>query len=221
MSARTFPLFCRTPLPRTGLLRWGLGLLVAGVALRGVGDFGALHLLGAAGAAAGGAALLLFVAGLGVLGPARPLPRDPVPYPPDPARLHGQTAYAWLGLAGLLWLAAAADRIGLVDARLHPDAERHLLGAGFATLLVLGVGAHLLPAFAGRRGPDRRLVWATLVLGNGAVLARVGPYLWPGTLPAAGVYGLFALAGLLGLAALLVFGANARYGVSTDARPRP
>jgi uncharacterized protein involved in response to NO len=218
MSARTFPLFFRTPLPRTGVLRSGLFLLVAGAALRAVGDLG-LPLAVAAGAAAGGAALLLFVAGLGILGPVRPLPRDPIPYPPDPARLHGQTAYAWLLLAGLLRLAAAADRLGLVDAGLAVDAERHVLGAGFATLLVLGVGAHLLPAFARRGVPDRRLTWATLVLGNGAALARAGPSLWPGALSAAGVYGLFALAGLLGLAALLAFRAGALYGPSTDARP--
>src|SRR5262245_23571695 len=221
MSARIFPLFFRAPPPRLRLLRLGLVLLLVGVALREVADLAALPLAGAPGVAAGGAALLLFVAGLGILGPVRPLPRDPVPYPLDPARLHGQAAYAWLALGGLMRVAGAADRLGLVDARVHSDAERHVLGAGFATLLVVGVGAPLLTAFARRGGPDRRLTWATLLLGNGAALPRVGPSFWPGALPAAGVYGLVELAGLLGLATLLVFRANALCRGSVDARPVP
>jgi hypothetical protein len=151
MSARTFPLFFRAPPPRLRPLRCGLVLLPVGVALREVGDLAALPLAGAAGAAVGGAALLLFVAGLGILGRPRPLPRDPVPYPPDPARLHGQTAYAWLALAGLLRLADAADRLGLVEGQ-YPLLEVELPlvrvpvrpGRSMAMLIETAARNHLL-----------------------------------------------------------------------------
>jgi uncharacterized protein involved in response to NO len=205
MSARTFPLFLRTPLPAMGPLRAGLVALVGGTLARMCGGIAGAEPLVALGMAAQGAALIASVVGLGILSPARPLPRDPVPYPPDPARLLGQSAYAWLLLAALLLIAGAADRLDVASVPLRDDVERHLLGAGFATPLIFGVGAHLLRAFAGRRACDRRAAWALLGLGNAAALARVGPYLWPGDLPAAAAYGAFAAAGLLGVVALLVF----------------
>ena len=205
MSARTFPLFMRTPPPRMGLLHAGLAALVAGTAARELGPLVDAPALAAVGLAGQGAALAGFVVGLGILAPGRPLPRDPAPYPPDPARLLAQSACGWLLLTALLRLAAAADRLGLASAGPYPDLERHILGAGFTTPLVVGVGAHLLSAFAGRPAYDRRTAWALLALGNGAALGRVGPYLWPGAPPAAVAYGAFAAAGLLGAAGLLVF----------------
>ena len=85
------------------------------------------------------------------------------------------------------------------------DAERHIIGAGFVTLLILGEGANLLPGFGRRPLRTQALVWTTLILGNLAALLRVGPVLLPGVLPSAW---LLSSAGLFGLLAILVFAIN-------------
>jgi hypothetical protein len=83
------------------------------------------------------------------------------------------------------------------------DAEWHILGAGFMTLLILGEGVNLLPGFAGRPLRSEARVWANLVFGNLAVLLRVAPVLLsalfagllgPGALASSGLAGLLAVA---------------------------
>jgi hypothetical protein len=56
-----------------------------------------------------------------------------------------------------LWLALAA----LVPALPLPpsDAEIHIVGAGFVTLLIFGSGVRLLPGFARRDPRSPALVW--------------------------------------------------------------
>lgn len=192
MSMRLFPLYFRTRPPNVPVAQAGLGLWEAGLLARLAGFGG--------GALVQAVAVMALVAGLGVFGRRTPLPRRPFRVF-SPIHLHALTAYGWLVVAALARLAGAAD------------SARHALGAGFVTLLILGVGAELLPGFAGRPLRDQRLPWATLGLGNAAALLRVIPALWPLATPTAGA--LFAAAGLLGLLAVAAF------GLAVPVVPRP
>jgi uncharacterized protein involved in response to NO len=103
-----------------------------------------------------------------------------------------------------LLLAVAALALRIPDfGPIVLDAEWHILGAGFMTLLILGEGVNLLPGFAGRPLRSEALVWASLVFGNLAVLLRVAPVLLsalfagllgPGALASSGLAGLLAVA---------------------------
>ncbi len=211
MSERTCPLFLRTARPNLRLLRGGLALLLAGLVLRVGGEVA--HVSAAAGLGRLGlaGALGLFVLALGIFAPRRPLPRQPVRPLADPIQWHVLSAYAWLLLAALLLVASGLTTLGVGDITLTtdaPDAEHHLLGAGFVTLLILGMGAQLLPGFANRRLRSPALVWATLVLGNAAALLRLGPLVVPAYLSPTLENGLLAAAGVVGLATLVAFGLN-------------
>jgi uncharacterized protein involved in response to NO len=207
MAERTFPIFFRTPRPRLALLRTGLVVLLAGLGLRSGGELAYGARLAGLGNLALAAAIGLFIVGLGVFAPRRPLPRQPVRPLRDPIQLHAITAYAWLILVALVLLQSALALLGTAIVPVPQDAERHALGAGFVTILILGLGAQLLPGFANRRRRSDALVWVTLVLGNSAAVLRVGPLLMSGLSPALD-NALQALAGITALAALLVFAAN-------------
>jgi hypothetical protein len=114
------------------------------------------------------------------------------------------TAYGWLGVAGLLLILDGFARWG-VGWRPPQDAERHVLGAGLVTLLILGMAVRLLPGFTGEKLYSVPLVWATFWLGNAAVALRVVPLLLPTSrlTPA-----LLGLSGLVGLAAIACLGWN-------------
>lgn len=206
MSARLFPLYFRTSPADPRALRAGLALALTGLALRLGGDARQLAAVGGAGRLLQAGGLTLFVLALGVFARRRPLPRPARGPLADPIHLHALTAYTWL-----LFGAALLGWQGLVDwlpgLTAPPDIERHALGAGFLTLLILGVGARLLPGFA--RLPLRRpgLCWPTLVLGNGAALLRVGPFL-PPSFPAHLADAALPAAGLCGVAALGIFALN-------------
>jgi uncharacterized protein involved in response to NO len=98
--------------------------------------------------------------------------------------------------------------LGLPSPSLTPDAERHAIGAVFVTILILGVGAHLLPGFARRPLRSQSLTWGTLIIGNLAALLRVAPVLTPsqgfGAIPTA----LLAGAGLAGVIGVALFAIN-------------
>ncbi|HZQ98199.1 MAG TPA: NnrS family protein [Chloroflexota bacterium] len=204
MSMRTFPLYFRTHLPYQGPMHAGLALWVVGMLLSLAGwPHG---LIGQAAAAA------LWLHALGVFAPREPRPRDTTPaWAPIP--LHARAAYAWLGVAALLKLGEATARLGGPPVVPGADAERHALGAGFVTLLILGVGAEMLPGFARRPLRDPRLPWATLVLANAAAALRVGAALAP-SLPPSLLGSLLGAAGLLGLAAVVAF------ALAVPSRPR-
>ncbi|MGH2412033.1 MAG: hypothetical protein ACRDGS_16955, partial [Chloroflexota bacterium] len=207
MSERTFPLFFRTPRPRLPLLRAGLALLLAGLIARLAGDLAGAARLAGLGELIMAAAIALFIYTLGVFAPRRPLPRQPVRPLRDPIQLHAISAYLWLAATTLALAADGAAAFGLAVTPVPLDAERHLLGAGFVTMLILGVGAHLLSSFAHRRPRSAALLWATLLLGNLTALLRVGPLVFPALFPDGGAIAL-PVAGITGLAALIVFSIN-------------
>jgi len=207
MSERTFPLFFRTPRPRLPRLRAGLALLLTGLIARMAGDLAEVGRLAGLGELIMAAAIILFIQALGVFAPRRPLPRQPVRPLRDPIQLHAVSAYLWLAVVALVLVSNGAAAFGLAIAPVPLDAERHLLGAGFVTLLILGVGAHLLSSFANRRPRSVALLWTTLLLGNLTALLRVGPLIVPSLFPDGGAVAL-PVAGMTGLAALIVFGIN-------------
>ncbi|HEY8450099.1 MAG TPA: hypothetical protein VIL95_06435, partial [Bacillota bacterium] len=89
------------------------------------------------------------------------------------------------------------------------DLAWHAVGAGFMTMLILGVGYVLLPGFGGAKAVPPGWAWASLWLGNSAVILRILPGLGAGLgwrALSAQAPMLFGLAGLCGLAAVFALG---------------
>ncbi len=218
MSSRTFPLYFQTFPPRNRLLVAGLAVLMIGLGLRIAGDLASAPWAGGTGRVALASAIILFCTGLGIFGKRRQLPRKTVQPLSDPLQLHAITAYGWLAIAAAVLMLEGLGMLGLPAPALTPDAERHAIGAGFVTILILGVGAHLLPGFARLPLRSRKLTWGTLLLGNLAALLRVAPVLFAShgfdTLPAA----ILAGAGLAGVIAIALFAVNIHGGRT---RPEP
>ncbi len=207
MAERNFPILFRTPLPNLPLLRAGLAVLLAGLGLRAAGALASSTQATGLGALATAAAIGMFFLGLGIVAPRRPLPRQPVRPLREPIQLHAVTAFLWLLFVAFLLLQTALAAWDSSVVAVSQDAERHALGAGFVTVLILGLGAQLLPGFANRRRRSDALLWVTLVLGNGAALLRVAPALISSLSSTLGG-ALSASSGVAALVALLVFAAN-------------
>ena len=208
MGARLFPLHFGARLPGLALLRTGLAILVVGMVLRVAGDMAGTRVATALGLTAIATALVLFVTGSRVFAPRRAIPGGRRPWYAEPAQWLGLSAFAWLVFDALL-LAVAA--LAILIPGLGPialDAEWHILGAGFVTLLIFGEGANLLPGFVGRPLRNEALVWATLVLGNLAVLLRVAPVLLPPLFTGLLGPGALASSGVAGLVAVALFAYN-------------
>jgi uncharacterized protein involved in response to NO len=205
MSARLFPLHFQTRLPIPGVLRASLGCMLGGIAAQLAGIV-AGERIDAAGQFLQAVAIGLAIYGLGVFGRRRPLPRPSATGPSEPRHLCATTAYAWLALSAILLAWEGLAGLGLAESA--PSGWLHAFGAGFVTLLILGVGTILLPGFANRPLRDPRLLWPMLILGNFAALARVVPPWLAGFLPDRLASGLGALAGFCGMAALVLFGIN-------------
>ncbi|HEV2236179.1 MAG TPA: hypothetical protein VGR57_05905 [Ktedonobacterales bacterium] len=124
------------------------------------------------------------------------------------------SAYLWAMLGGALYVVdGAAEALGLA-APFNPDAARHSLAVGFIALLICGVAPRMLPGFSGGRIRSPQLVAATLWLGNGAALLRVGSLLAAPALAALGPGGMaagqlaFGLSGPVGLTLAIVLAIN-------------
>ncbi|HEY7983150.1 MAG TPA: hypothetical protein VID73_03220 [Ktedonobacterales bacterium] len=124
------------------------------------------------------------------------------------------SAYLWAMLGGALYtLDGVAEALGFAPP-LNVDAARHSLAVGFIALLICGVAPRMLPGFSGGRIRSARLVTATLWLGNGAALLRVGPLLAAPVLAALGPAGVaagalaFGLSGPTGLALAIILAVN-------------
>ena len=217
VAARTFPLYLRLRVPPARELYAVAAVFLAGFLLRSTTPFSLSPTLAAAPAIGslleGGS----FVALAGILDvPLRRTRRDLAGREGQPrsgdvaAEWLIVAAYAWLAVGGLLlvWegLAGLVSLSGSGGLTAPPrDAERHALGAGLVTLLILGMAPRLVPGFVGRPLYSARLVWATVWLGNGAALLRVSPLFFPSS-PV--TLGLFGLAGALGVAAIACLGWN-------------
>jgi len=218
MGARIFPLHFGSRQPELRVLRGGLVCLLVGLALRMTGELAGAPFMIALGLASTAVAYMLFVLGLQVSAPRRSVAGGRSPWFRDAAQWHGVSAFGWLVLdAGLLLLTAATFLLRGGDGTLM-EIDRHILGAGFITLLILGEGAKLLPGFGGRPLRTEALVWATLVLGNAAALSRVAPVLLPWLVPAQVGELMLSLSGLAGVFAVALFALNLRGRRSVDTR---
>lgn len=124
------------------------------------------------------------------------------------------SAYMWAILGGtLLVIDGLAQMVGVAPP-INPDAARHSLAVGFIALLICGVAPRMVPGFSGGRIASPRLVSATLWLGNGAALLRVGSLLAAPALAALGGFGTtldqvaFGLSGPTGLALAICLAVN-------------
>lgn len=210
MSGRLFPLYFRTPRARQGQLRAGLVLLLAGLVAGGPGlppTWVPLASLARA------LAFVLLVSGTAIFASRQPLPRGQ-PLPRDAVWYHALSASGWLVVSAALLFSDSLAAVGIRRVWLPAGLETHLLGTGYLTMLILGVGAKLLPGFARRPLRREALVWFTLVTGNAATLLRALPLLLPGSLSGATRGGLLSLAGLLGVAALGALAWNLSAGAS-------
>lgn len=124
------------------------------------------------------------------------------------------SAYAWAAFGGLLLLLDGIAALVGAPPLASVDAARHSLAAGFIALLLCGVAPRLIPGFSGGQIRAAWLVSATLWLGNGAALLRVGAVLLAPLLAGWGAFGLsldralFGLSGPLGLALAICLAVN-------------
>jgi uncharacterized protein involved in response to NO len=205
ISARTFPAYLDVRVPARRELSATFTVLVVGIVARSLYPLDVSFVpvwLPSLGALLEGLAMLMLVVVLDMpLRLSRPRleeNREPVPSEQRAAAWLIVSAYVWLAIGGLLLVAEGLAGWGLAPAP-PPDAERHALGAGLVTLLILGMAVRLLPGFAGRPLYSGRLVWATVWLGNVAALLRIAPLFLP--LSSSSTASL-AVSGLLALAAV-------------------
>lgn len=211
MSIRMFPLYIQALPAHERLLRVSLALLVVGVGLRVAGELeGGRDVIGAA-LLATALAIVGLVAGIRIFGGRRQLPRRQVNPLADVLQLHIITANVWLFVTATFLAVRGLRLLDLDIATGSPNAEIHVFGAGFVTLLIIGVGGHLLPGFGTRSLRSLPLAWATFALGNLAVLLRLLPDL-PSAATPSGAEWLASLAGLCGAAAVAGFAVNVMTG---------
>lgn len=214
VAARSFPLFLWVKVPDAWLVRLLFWPFAAGLVLRLVAGAAASPVLGAAGSLLEGAALVAIPVLLGAVPIRRRAGNIPAS---DPHYLRAVEyllvpAFGWLLAAGLVQVMTGLSLAG-VQLPVLADLERHALGSGFVTLLIMGMGQRMLPGFGGRTLWSPTIVWATALLGNASALFRGGAILAAGLgwVPA-GSYGWvsasIALSGMLGVVAALLFGVN-------------
>ncbi len=206
MSARLFPLYIRTSPATSRVLHSVAIAFAAGLLLRGIGTSAEREGLAATGATLLAIAGAVAIWSVGIFRKRRPLPRKQVRVVTDPLQIHVVSAYIWLIVALVASIEGEVDEAGIVHIGISPTIERHAFGAGFVTILILGVGQVLLPGFDRATMRRQDVLWATLVLGNISALLRV--------VPATGwdAFGqadrLMSLAGVTAVAAILCFAWN-------------
>ncbi|HKW23133.1 MAG TPA: hypothetical protein VJO13_17240 [Ktedonobacterales bacterium] len=136
------------------------------------------------------------------------------------------SAYMWAAFGGLLLL---IDGVSLAIGSYAPfavDAARHSFAVGFIALLICGIAPRMLPGFSGGRIVSPALVRATLWLGNGAALLRVGAVLLAQPLASLGDAGatldsvIFGLSGPFGLALAICLAVNLWPALQGGASPQ-
>jgi len=213
VSVRSFPLFLWLKVPSPTRVRLAYPLFLSGLTLSVVGMAADSNGTAAVGGLLEGVTLLAFPAVLQLVPPRRRPGKAPTedPHYLRPVEWLLIPAYFWLLFAGLIAVVGSAALFG-APIPISIDAERHALGSGFVTLLILGMGTRMLPGFSGRRIASVGLIWATVALGNASALLRVIPLLAPAggmASPALEVLSIaLALSGALGMAAVACLGLN-------------
>jgi hypothetical protein len=116
--------------------------------------------------------------------------------------------YLWLGVAGGVWLLGGTAYDGA-----RYDAVVHAVFLGFTLSMVMAHAPVILPAVLRRPLPYHPVLWVPLLLLHSSLAARV----WLGD--ALGVSGVWQVAGVLNVAALLLFVVVAAWSVLGAALP--
>ncbi|WP_243149676.1 hypothetical protein [Thermaerobacter sp. PB12/4term] len=216
MSARVFSLFFRIRPARPGWLAAAAGAFGGALLLDTAAGIGALLTgrpaspgVSAAADLAWGAALVLGTIGVRVFEPRLVFPGDKGGYRwwRDPAGVAAVLAYVWALLAALMLGLRGLGTLGVQVAASTPpaDAPLHAVGAGFMTLLIMGVAPTMLPGFGGGRLRSRRGVAVAVALAALAALLRVLPGLGQTLTGRAAPWStpVMALAGAAGLGAVI------------------
>ena len=126
-----------------------------------------------------------------------------------------KTAYIWLLISALLDIYSRLQFLTGYEVDIGIDAVRHLQLLGFATTLVLGVGAKLIPGFIGSKGIySGKLVAVVYWFILTAVIFRTVPLLLPYDYIEIIPHGesimihMFSLSGIIGMLAIALFGWN-------------
>lgn len=217
MTARIFPLFFRIQAAHTGALNWSAGLLAVGLVSEAAAwvlpqmPAGLPEVLLAAGLLVGVGAVKVFARRLDFHG-------DEGQYRiyREPGAVGALTAYVWAALGALALGVYGLNKLGLRLATAIPprDWAIHAVGAGFMTLLIIAVGAVMIPGFGGGRPQDRNWLWVAVIAANLAVLSRT---LFIGSSSAAGQQAL-ALSGGLGALATVALAVNLYIGLQPAKR---
>jgi uncharacterized protein involved in response to NO len=223
VSSRTLPLFLRLRVPPQRELYAVFAVYLAGFLLRSTFPLDlppALQFLPAFGTIVLGMAFLGLLVVIDVPFRRTLRARSGQAWPDVPEYRASDSlilpAYIWLGVAGLLLILEGLSWWGLTPSP-PLDAERHALGVGLVTLLILGMAVRLIPGFSGRKLHSAGLVWATVWLGNAAVILRVVPLFLPSSQMKLTLLGS---AGLFGLAAVACLGWNLWQTVHASAPDR-
>ncbi len=212
MSARLLPLYVHVKAPREGWMRAVAALLPLALVTRVIGIVTQNSASVGTGLILQSSSLVCGVIALRVFERRRTLPRQRVTIFTDPLQLMVLSAYCWLVAAVVFGLMIGANDLGLGAFSVPLDAERHALGAGFVTLLILGIGSEMLPGLGKARLRRPELRWVTLILANVSALLRTVPLLLDST-PGARTSAIMSGAGLLGALAIVVFLVNIRPGL--------
>lgn len=209
-ASRMVPAFLGTGPAHVPLLRACLLALASGVALESgsfalSGDTAALAR--DAGRLLAAAAVLLFIASLGVLWRSRKVGAPRVAGAPDAAL---RAAFAFLAL----WAALRVASVLLGRFTSWPasnpwwtDAARHVFTVGFLMLLMIAIGFRVVPVFSGRTLWSPRLARVTWILVAVGAAMRLLQY------PAAFQPDLYRIGSLMGVpvvSALVLFAVNLR-----------
>lgn len=208
MSARLFPLYVATQMPRNAWLTVAALALISGLLIRLVGELARSGRLNGGGQIIEAAGIVAAAGALRIFERRRTLPRRVVRIWNDPLQLHLVSAYGWLCCAAFVLLCGGLEQFGVALWSPPLDVERHLIGAGFITLLIFGVGSEMLPGFTQASLHIPRLRWATLIIGNLAALWRVAPLLLPALTGSDGQAAIMSVAGLFDALAIILFLAN-------------
>lgn len=224
VSAQTFPLFLRLPVPGRRPVTAFAACYLASVATLLLGIAFRNDRVEGAGAIGIGVSLIAFTLLLDLLTrrraawvasrlpmqstgtrpPTRPGLPDRGEYGRFEWLVYG--AYVWQMLGAiLLAINGAADLLGRAPL-VSPDAARHAFTMGFLTLLILGMAVRMIPGFLRTRLAFPSLVTVLAIGGNSAAACRVLPLLVPmgrsGDI-ALGASGLLAWGTIALLAAML------------------
>ncbi len=112
MSARLFPLYAQTYLPRERWLRVTVLLLLAGIIGRGAGIISGARSVTGAGEILLAGAMICAIVTLNVFQKRRQLPRRRVRIVTNPLQLHIVSAYIWLAVAAICGLLHGANLLG-------------------------------------------------------------------------------------------------------------